>query len=55
LIVRERFERCELRYLKDASTRGTWFRSWGTGISAPIAIGVIVDRDTLILRIGERG
>lgn len=55
LIVRDRFERCELRYLKDASVGGTWFRSWGTGISAPIAIGVIVDRDTLILRIGERG
>ena len=55
LIIRDELERCELRYLKDASTGGTWFRSWGTGISAPIGIGVIVDRDTLILRIGERG
>ena len=44
-----------LRYLRDATNGGTWFERWGTGITAPLAIGIVTDRDTLILRIGERG
>ena len=56
------------RYLNDAGAGGTWFRAWGRGITAPLAIGVILPRtttaapsqnaqvvDTLILRIGARG
>ena len=34
---------------------GQWFRVWGYGTTAPLAVGVITDADTLIVRIGERG
>ena len=44
-----------LRYLDDARDGGRWFRSWGAGITAPLAIAVAGARDTVILRIGERG
>jgi prepilin-type N-terminal cleavage/methylation domain-containing protein len=48
-----------LRYLVTAAHGGEWFRSWGEGITAPVALGVIrvrgEVRDTLIVRIGERG
>jgi hypothetical protein len=44
-----------LRYLNDPIGRGVWFRIWGHGITAPLAIGVITDGDTAIVRIGERG
>ena len=43
------------RYLKSAADGGQWFESWWTGITAPVALGVLLDRDTLIVRIGERG
>jgi prepilin-type N-terminal cleavage/methylation domain-containing protein len=55
LVVRRGFSAGSLRYLGDAARGGTWFRSWGESITAPLAIGVILDADTLILRIGERG
>lgn len=45
----------ELRYLDDAAAGGRWFRSWGAGITAPLAIGLLKGSDTTILRIGERG
>lgn len=48
-----------LRYLESAAGGGTWFRQWGAGISAPLAIGVIRleggRTDTLLVRIGARG
>lgn len=44
-----------LRYLNDPIGGGVWFRIWGHGITAPLAIGVITDGDTAIVRIGERG
>jgi prepilin-type N-terminal cleavage/methylation domain-containing protein len=44
-----------LRYLNDPAGGGVWFRIWGHGITAPLAIGVITDGDTTIVRIGERG
>ncbi|HEX2780180.1 MAG TPA: prepilin-type N-terminal cleavage/methylation domain-containing protein [Gemmatimonadaceae bacterium] len=44
-----------LRYLDDAGAGGRWFISWGAGITAPLAIGVVTPADTAILRIGERG
>ena len=43
------------RYLNDARGGGDWYRSWGAGITAPLAIGIIVGVDTTVLRIGERG
>lgn len=55
LVFRQGFSSGRLRYLGDAARGGTWFRSWGESITAPLAIGVVIDGDTLILRIGERG
>jgi prepilin-type N-terminal cleavage/methylation domain-containing protein len=43
-----------LRYLNDPAGGGVWFRIWGHGITAPLAIGAITDGDTAIVRI-ERG
>ena len=45
----------EFRYLSDARNGGSWYRTWGIGITAPMAIGVIVGADTTVLRIGDRG
>ena len=45
----------ELRYLDDPRAGGRWFTSWGAGITAPLAIGVISGGDTMIVRIGDRG
>lgn len=45
----------ELRYLRDAAHGGSWFRQWGAGITAPLAIGIVRGGDTLIVRIGDRG
>lgn len=44
-----------LRYLVDAHDGGRWLRSWDPGLVAPLAIGAVVEADTLILAIGERG
>jgi prepilin-type N-terminal cleavage/methylation domain-containing protein len=55
VVVRGGFHTGTLCYLSDAGAGGTWFRRWGTGITAPIAIGVVLDGDTLIVPIGERG
>lgn len=55
LVVRRDFSNAALRYLGDAARGGTWFRSWGESITSPLAIGIVVDADTVILRIGERG
>ncbi len=58
-IIRKGFARGSLRYLNSPGSGGTWFVGWGRGITAPLALGVILDygsrADTLILRIGERG
>jgi prepilin-type N-terminal cleavage/methylation domain-containing protein len=44
-----------LRYLNDPTDGGAWSPIWSHGIAAPLAIGVITDGDTAIVRIGERG
>lgn len=49
------FTNGKLRYLNDPVSGGVWFRVWGHGITAPLAIGVITDGDTAIVRIGGRG
>ena len=47
------------RYLESAAAGGQWFQRWGTGITAPLGIGVITERgavvDTTLLPIGPRG
>ena len=48
-------ERLELGYLHDAAEGGQWFRSWGSSIVAPIAIGIRRDDELLILPVGARG
>jgi prepilin-type N-terminal cleavage/methylation domain-containing protein len=55
LLVRDRVGMGELRYLTTVTGGGEWIRVWGAGITAPLAIGIILDRDTLIAPIGERG
>lgn len=48
-----------LLFLNDVARGSTWTTSWPASRSAPVAIGVvrvgILGRDTLILRIGDRG
>lgn len=53
--LRRGFESGEMTYLRDAATGGAWIRGWGASITAPIALGIVVDGDTTIVRIGERG
>lgn len=67
LVLAQDFSAGEFRYLNSAASGGQWFQKWGRGITAPLAIGVILERgapsttvgrssiDTLIVRIGERG
>lgn len=55
VVLRAGLVSAELRYLATAENGGTWFRVWGQGTAAPIAIGVIIHGDTTIVRIGERG
>lgn len=44
-----------LRYLVDPAYGGAWLPEWTQRVTLPHAIGVVLGRDTLILRIGERG
>jgi prepilin-type N-terminal cleavage/methylation domain-containing protein len=55
IIVRDRVRNGSLRYLTTVYGGGEWIRTWGAGITAPLAIGIILDSDTLIVPIGERG
>lgn len=55
LVLMRGFSSGSFRYLESAANGGTWQRLWGRGISAPSAIGVLIDRDTLIIPVGERG
>ncbi len=43
------------RYLSSAANGGQWLPRWGAGTTAPLAIGILFDDDTLVARIGERG
>jgi len=44
-----------LRYLRDSRDGGHWDTAWGPGIYLPLAIGLILRGDTVVLRIGDRG
>jgi len=55
LILARGFRAGAFRYLNSAANGGQWFRLWGRGITAPLAIGVLLDADTIIVPIGERG
>lgn len=43
-----------LLYLASAADGGAWQRDWVVDITAPLAIGVVADGDTMIVRLGER-
>jgi hypothetical protein len=55
VVVRRRFGTGALRYIADAAHGGSWRTEWISQITSPVALEVILDADTLILRIGERG
>jgi prepilin-type N-terminal cleavage/methylation domain-containing protein len=45
----------ELRYLSDRASGSHWTSRWARGELLPRAIGIMSARDTIILRIGDRG
>ena len=53
--VRRGFAEGRILYLRDAADGGTWLREWSSSVAAPVALGVEMDGDTVILRLGERG
>lgn len=53
--LRRGFRTGEIVYLREAGNGGAWVRRWGASITAPIALAVVVDGDTTLVRIGERG
>jgi prepilin-type N-terminal cleavage/methylation domain-containing protein len=53
--LRRGFAEAEILYLRDARGGGDWVRSWGAGITAPVGMGMVLDGDTAIIRIGDRG
>jgi prepilin-type N-terminal cleavage/methylation domain-containing protein len=44
-----------LRYLLSARDGGMWIPAWRSSVTLPGAIGVILERDTLVLRVSDRG
>lgn len=43
------------RFIKLAGDDLEWTTSWSSASTLPHAIGIVTERDTLVLRIGERG
>lgn len=41
-----------LLYLNSAAYGGQWYTRWTAGIRAPLAIGIVMDRDTMFVRVG---
>lgn len=54
LELRSGFREGSFLYLADPARGGTWLESW-SGITTPLALALLLDADTLVLRIGERG
>ncbi len=55
IVLATGFQNGTIRYLDDARAGGRWFVRWGEAITAPLALEIILDEDTCIARIGERG
>jgi hypothetical protein len=53
--LRRGFRSGEILYLRDAENGGRWMTEWGSSTTAPAALGIVIDGDTSIVRIGERG
>ena len=43
-----------LIYLANGASGGAWSQQWSDEISRPVGIGLVLDADTLILRVGRR-
>ena len=54
IVLARGFHQGGLRYLNDPRAGGRWFVQWGEAVTAPLALGVILDSDTSIVRIGGR-
>jgi prepilin-type N-terminal cleavage/methylation domain-containing protein len=55
VVLRRGFRDGHLIYLRAPEEGGSWVRGWSSVAITPLAVGVVVDGDTAILRIGERG
>ncbi len=55
VVLRTGFTEGRLRYLSDPAFGGRWAPAWSSRVMAPFAVGVVLDADTLIVRIGARG
>jgi len=55
VVLARGFQTGAIRYLSDVRLGGRWMTVWGAGTSVPIALGVVIDGDTTVLRIGNRG
>jgi prepilin-type N-terminal cleavage/methylation domain-containing protein len=55
VMVRRGLRSGHLLYLRDPAEGGVWAPTWRSGVSVPVAFGVVLDGDTLIVRVGERG
>jgi prepilin-type N-terminal cleavage/methylation domain-containing protein len=43
-----------LRYLADPADGGKWLVRWPNSLSVPLALALLIDGDTLIVRVGDR-
>lgn len=55
LVLRRGALPARLVYLESPDGGGTWAPAWGASIRPPLAVLVVLGRDSLLLRIGERG
>lgn len=55
LLVRSDFAHGSLRYIAASDQGSTWYSEWGKGITVPAAVGVVIDGDTTLVRLGDRG
>ena len=55
VVVRHGFRAGHFLYLLDPAHGGKWVSEWNSSVTTPMAVGVVLDGDTAILRLGERG
>lgn len=55
VVLRDGLATATLRYLYRAEGGGVWLPSWNSTVAIPLAVGAVLEGDTLILRIGARG
>jgi prepilin-type N-terminal cleavage/methylation domain-containing protein len=54
-VIRRGIDRGHFIYLASPASGGEWTDRWTSGVAVPLAIGVVLDGDTLFLRVGESG